>query len=572
AERIGLVLVHSLWQGALVAAALAVALRLLRRATHRYAAACAALALLLLLPVLTFALLDLDRAPGVSVGVAGRASQAGVDGGLALGTEGPAVAFFVPANWVDRWLPWAVGAWACGVFVFALRLVGGLAATYRLRRQALPAAEWLRERVALLALRMGLTRAVSVAVSERVRGPVVFGWLKPVVLLPLSAVTGLTPEQLEAVLAHELAHIRRHDYLVNLVQSVAETLLFYHPAVWWISGRMRAEREDCCDDAAVATCGDAIVYARALSSLERLRPAPRFAMAATGGSLTARIRRLVGAPRTEVHLVPARTAGGLVGALAVVLLVLGARTPSANPQETARREAGPLVPADPAPQAVRPSSDLPPVATPSAEVPGAAPGSPSDTTKRRPARASGIAMPDLAPLVPSRQASPSEGATGSSPLTPRAPQLRVSEAAGGGEHAMKDGPSSTSRLHIENGIVELDGRPTQLSGTNVNISSDGTLMFYEPGAGLFVVSDRPFPGAVRAGSFEDTRLQFSAGAHSIDVRTQAARPITTAGRADAYVYHDPSYRSTGSGGQGWMGASDGVPGRARVSSPRRPRG
>ncbi|HYE58068.1 MAG TPA: M56 family metallopeptidase, partial [Rhodothermales bacterium] len=375
AERIGLVLVHSLWQGALVAAALAVALRLLRSATHRYAAACAALSLLLLLPALTFALLDLDNVSGVSVGVAGRESQAGVDGGLALGTEGPAVAFFVPTAWVDRWLPWAVGAWACGVFVFALRLVGGLASTYRLRRQALPAAEWLRERVALLARRMGLTRAVSVAVSERVHGPVVFGWLKPVVLLPLSAVTGLTPEQLEAVLAHELAHIRRHDYLVNLMQSVTETLLFYHPAVWWVSGRIRDEREDCCDDAAVATCGDAIVYARALSSLERLRPAPRFAMAATGGSLTARIRRLVGAPRAEVHLVPARTTGGLAGALAIVLLVLGARTPSASHQETAHRQAEPPVPAQPAPQAVRPPRGLAPLATPSAEVPVAAPGS-----------------------------------------------------------------------------------------------------------------------------------------------------------------------------------------------------
>src|SRR5207302_2395764 len=118
----------------------------------------------------------------------------------------------------------------------------------------------------------------------------VVGWLRPAVLRPVSTLGGLSPGQLEAVLAHELAHVRRHDSLVSLLQAAVETLLFYHPAVWWASERVRAERELCCDDEAVAACGDALAYARALADLEALRPAPpRLALAATGGRLFDRI-------------------------------------------------------------------------------------------------------------------------------------------------------------------------------------------------------------------------------------------------------------------------------------------
>src|SRR5205085_6589248 len=107
--------------------------------------------------------------------------------------------------------------------------------------------------------------------SALVEVPTAIGFMKPVILLPASTLTGLAPAQIEAILAHELAHIRRHDYFVNLLQSVIETLLFYHPAVWWVSRRVREERELCCDDLAVRASGDAIAYARALSELERLK-------------------------------------------------------------------------------------------------------------------------------------------------------------------------------------------------------------------------------------------------------------------------------------------------------------
>ena len=120
----------------------------------------------------------------------------------------------------------------------------------------------------------------------------VIGWLKPAVILPAGLITGLSGEQLEAILAHELIHIRRHDYLVNLLQNVVETIFFYHPAVAWVSGRIRVEREHRCDDAALVACGGVLDYARALAALAELRRRPALGVAATDGSLVERIRRL----------------------------------------------------------------------------------------------------------------------------------------------------------------------------------------------------------------------------------------------------------------------------------------
>ena len=164
----------------------------------------------------------------------------------------------------------------------------------RLRRRALaPVPEAVTARAADLARRLSLSRAVRVVQSAGVQVPAVVGWLRPVVLLPVSALTGLSPAQLDAVLAHELAHVRRHDFAVNLLQTAAEVLLFYHPASWWISRRIRAEREHCCDDIAVSLCGDRVVYATALADLETLRGRETLALAATDGPLLQRVRRLL---------------------------------------------------------------------------------------------------------------------------------------------------------------------------------------------------------------------------------------------------------------------------------------
>jgi uncharacterized protein (TIGR03435 family) len=147
---------------------------------------------------------------------------------------------------------------------------------------------------------------------------VVVGWLRPVVLLPIAAVAGLTPEQVHAILAHELAHVRRHDAFVNFGQTVAETLLFYHPAVWWISARIRVEREHCCDDVALAATGDAFAYASALAELESRRSIePTFALAATGGPLLRRVARLLSPPPAR----SSRIGVAVTVALALVLVV-----------------------------------------------------------------------------------------------------------------------------------------------------------------------------------------------------------------------------------------------------------
>src|SRR5262249_12856796 len=152
-------------------------------------------------------------------------------------------------------------AWLVGVSLLIARMAGGLWRVRVLHRDALalPPSTW-KTSCQRLARRIGLRYAVHVVESLDVDVPTVVGWMRPVILLPIAAIAALTPAQVEAILAHELAHIRRHDYVVNFLQTIAETLLFYHPAVWWVSRRIRAEREHCCDDVAVNVCGDAVGY------------------------------------------------------------------------------------------------------------------------------------------------------------------------------------------------------------------------------------------------------------------------------------------------------------------------
>jgi hypothetical protein len=188
-----------------------------------------------------------------------------------------------------------VWVWCGGVFIFGMRAFGGWLVLQRLRRTAQETmSQALLERCRRLQQRMGITQFVRYAHSEMVDAPAVVGWIRPVVLIPISLVAGLSTEQLEAIVAHELAHIGRYDALVNLFQIAVETLLFYHPAVWWVNRVIRAERENCCDDMAVAVCGDASEYARALAAMGSSQARPAWAMAANGGALKARIGRLLG--------------------------------------------------------------------------------------------------------------------------------------------------------------------------------------------------------------------------------------------------------------------------------------
>ncbi len=281
AELIGWVLLHSLWQGLLLALGLAALLRLIpaRLAGWRYASACLAL---LALP-LWMGLTAWQLQPGF--GALPPATLArdfvSVEGSRLLTLLAPLA-------------PYLTVAWLLGVALQGLGLAGGWRYLQSVRRAAVPAPDAWQERLLELGRGLGLERPVGLLVSARLETPMVVGVLRPVVLLPLSALLGLSARQLELILLHELAHIRRHDALVNLLQSVIEVLCFYHPAVWWLASALRQEREHCCDDAAVRVSGQALAYSQALAALETLRPARRqVALSATGGHLMKRIRRLV---------------------------------------------------------------------------------------------------------------------------------------------------------------------------------------------------------------------------------------------------------------------------------------
>lgn len=317
-QSLGWALLHLLWQGALVVAALAVALRVLdrRAASLRYLLACGALALMLVLPALTgwhhYASLQtaqsMAEAPAPVLRAPTHAPVPTLARSAVLPAEAPRAAEPTPVmertlSLLGEHMHWLVLAWGLGVALSSMRLLSGWLKLRRLVREAGPApAEW-QEALERLAKRLGMTRPVRLLRSAALDVPAAVGWLRPVVLLPVSALTGLSSRQLEMVLAHELAHIRRHDFVVNLVQTVVETLFFYHPAVWWMSRVIRVEREHCCDDIAVDTSGNAVSYARALTALEALRVMPLGAaspaMSALGGSLSERVRRLVVAPATR---------------------------------------------------------------------------------------------------------------------------------------------------------------------------------------------------------------------------------------------------------------------------------
>jgi beta-lactamase regulating signal transducer with metallopeptidase domain len=311
-QALGWTLIHFLWEGSLVALLLAGMNLLMRRASARarYLAACSSMALMVAVAVVT--LLTLARPSiqhGAIAGVAdlGRAGYlAGAGGNLAFTMPGPSMP--LPS--------FVVTAWAVGVLLLSIRTIGGFLLTQRLKLHAvaIKSIEWQR-RVGSLAMQLGVKQFVQCCELARVKVTMTVGWLRPVILLPMGALLQFPPEQVEALLAHELAHIRRLDYLVNILQTAVETLFFYHPAVWWVSRRIRQEQENCCDDLAVAVLGDPIAYAKALTDLEEFADrASQFAVAASGASLLVRVKRLISAERK-----PGRAWVGAVLAVTAIL-------------------------------------------------------------------------------------------------------------------------------------------------------------------------------------------------------------------------------------------------------------
>jgi beta-lactamase regulating signal transducer with metallopeptidase domain len=282
-RALGWALLHSSWQGAAVACGLWLALASLprSRSSARYVACTLALGALIVAPVVTFAARWLaETAPSL-----GTAS--------ALAANKP------------EWLLLALsGAWALGCSAMILRLTLGFSHLRRLVRRAEALTEpWLTQ-LEQLRERVGVRQRVMLLGSNEIDAPLMLGWVRPVILMPIAALSSLPAAYLEALIVHELGHIRRRDFLVNAVQACVEAVLFYHPGARWVSSRMRIEREFCCDDLAIRVTGERLDYARALAAMEAWRaPASDLVLASNGGSLVARIERIV-QPRGPGRVAP----------------------------------------------------------------------------------------------------------------------------------------------------------------------------------------------------------------------------------------------------------------------------
>lgn len=347
-------LLHFIWQGAAIAFLLAVALVFVKSARARYAWACTALLAMPVAFALTLALLQPVALHQISIPL------------LPFPVPVPAVAG--GAMVAQRWSPDPTSLWMAGAaLLYGYRALGWLAAQ-RLRRRGVCVApvEW-QERLAALSDRIHNTRPVQLLESALAETPITIGLWRPVILMPLGLLAGLPSAQVEAILLHELAHIRRHDYLVNLLQAFVEGLLFYHPAVWWVSRVIRREREMCCDDLALAATGDVLTYTRALAALEQRRvPVPMLAV--TGGPLMQRIQRLLGRP-CRVSPIPALLFLALAASVAIyafepaplpdpVPAPAPAPVPAPAPAPAPQPEPAPQAPAVPpaAPAPARPQS------------------------------------------------------------------------------------------------------------------------------------------------------------------------------------------------------------------------
>lgn len=326
-ERMGWVLVHSLWQFALLAALAAALLPALGRAKSSVLynflvvvlglAACYPLAtwfFLGLTPDSSSTALSTDQwvdAPSPIAdqprAVLPESSEGPVVQESPVDSAEPAFSQWAPLQrlevWIRPWLGTLVAGWMVGLAAFSLRPIWGWLTLRKLATCGLlPAPEGLVHFAREQAARLRIRWPVRLHLSARVSCPLVVGYLRPLILLPVGLVSGVPCSQLEALVLHELAHIRRHDFVVNLAQVVVETLFFYHPAIWWLSHRIRIEREHCCDDAVMAWGGSAGDYGRALLAVEEVRgPGALLALGASGGLLRTRVLRLFGVPGPGVQ-------------------------------------------------------------------------------------------------------------------------------------------------------------------------------------------------------------------------------------------------------------------------------
>ncbi len=366
-DAAGWTLVHFLWQGTALAALFYVFLAFTRSPRARHNTGVITLLMMAASPLITFFVLasrhrDVFAPSKLQLVLNSLGTVATADGGIPVAAASQSI---LAIDWVS----YLLCAWLTGVLIFGMRALGGYLVLGRLLREKCePLCADLEARCRELQRALGLTRTVRYVQSRLVCAPSVAGWFRPVILIPLSALSGLSSEQLEAVLVHELAHIQRFDAFVNFFQIMVETLLFYHPGVWWVSRSIRNERENCCDDIAVQVSGEPGAYVRALAMMEGWRATPAFVLAANNGPLKNRAGRILGL-EGMARSVPQ---GGLaiIGCLCVAGAVFGASTFSKEIEYPAREAAAAEESVQaPAPQVPSAPEVSAPVPVPAPKVP-----------------------------------------------------------------------------------------------------------------------------------------------------------------------------------------------------------
>lgn len=322
-QALGWTLVHAIWQVALVALLLMLALPALRKssASVRYRVSLGAMIGAAVLSGITFLLYyNYIPAGNISLTADGIHEEA-------LSPKGSPGFFQAVTAFFNGNLFTLVMLWAAGVGLLSLRFAGSIWYLQRLRSKAVFVTGRWAGKVAVMAEQSGIRRVVRLAESAIVRTPMMIGHLKPLILVPAGMLAAIPAEQVEAILAHELGHIRRNDFLVNLLQSAAEILYFFHPGIWWISSIVRRERELCCDDVATGQGCSPVTLAFALSEVGEWAHSGRegqLAMAFTGRDekpLLTRIKRLLGQePSNPLSMLPA---AALVSTMILFLLLAG---------------------------------------------------------------------------------------------------------------------------------------------------------------------------------------------------------------------------------------------------------
>ena len=311
-QAVGWTMIHSLWQGFAVAILMGIAMIGLQKKSSkvRHEFAFFSLFLIFVISLSTFIYLYDSAVKGAALETT---ITIMAEGGFVLENATIVQSFFRKSiEYFNEHLPLIVTLWLMGMVFFLFRLLGGLIFIQELKiQQHQPLSSKWQTTFQKIHAKFPMKKTVRFVESGLAKTPMVIGYLKPIILFPLGTVNQLTQQEVEAVLAHELAHIYRNDYLLNIIQSFIEIIFYYHPAVWWISANIRTERENCCDDIAVKICGSSITYVKALVILDEIQPTPNLAMLFSSDSknqLLNRVKRILNQPQNKFNIMEKFTA------------------------------------------------------------------------------------------------------------------------------------------------------------------------------------------------------------------------------------------------------------------------